>query len=230
MEVWLQQVQKRMTSDDAFAVPLACTTSRFVDLYALVKSGRIVDRSIIIRQATALEAELDAWEQLLPPRWRFTKEISDNSLYSFQNQTHKYHDFWIARMLSNYRWIRILINNLILFHLPSSSFDRISSLAIIARLSTDICHSVSCFLETCIIEKEQTVPFPVLAGCLVILFPLAVAGCAVGVGEEMHDWIVGKLEMISVRMGILSASRLITKVRNLKEEWAAYGEVVGEGV
>lgn len=229
MEVWSQQVQKRMTHDDAFAAPLAYITSQFVDLYASVNSGSIVDPIIIIHQATALEAKLDAWEQLLPPCWYFTEKFSDNDFHAFQIKSHQYNNFWIARMLSNYRWIRILINNLILFHLPSSSSQRISSLATIARLSTDICHSVSYFLENCIIEKGQVVPFPVLAGCLVIIFPLAVAGCAVGVGDEMHDWVITKLEMISIRMGILSAAYLIAKVRKLREEWAVYGEVAKGG-
>ena len=115
MEVWSQQVQKRMTHDDAFAAPLAYITSQFVDLYASVKSGSIVDPIIIIHQATALEAKLDAWEQLLPPCWYFTEKFSDNDFHAFQIKSHQYNNFWIARMLSNYRWIRILIiSNLVI--------------------------------------------------------------------------------------------------------------------
>ncbi|KAH7360131.1 hypothetical protein BKA65DRAFT_179564 [Rhexocercosporidium sp. MPI-PUGE-AT-0058] len=223
MEVWSQQVQKQMRSDDAVAAPLAYTASRFVDLYASVRSGRTVDPKITIHQAKTLDAELVEWEQTLPPRWHFTEEISDNALYAFHNKTHKYHDFWIARMLSNYRWVRILINNLILLHLPSSSSDRISPMSTITRLSTDICHSLSYFFEPCIIEEGQIAPFPVLAGCLVILFPLAVVGCAVGVPDEMHNWAIDQLDMIGGRMGIRSATRLIGVVSKLRKEWAVHG-------
>ena len=90
MEVWSQQVQKQMTSDDAFAAPLAYISSRFVDLYSSVRGGRIVDPGIIIHQATALEGKLDAWEQFLPPSWHFIEEFSDNNSHAFRGGTHRY--------------------------------------------------------------------------------------------------------------------------------------------
>ena len=45
------------------------------------------------------------------------------------------------------------------------------------------------------------------------------AGCAVGVSDETHSWVIEKLELLGKRMGIVSASHLIEKVRELKEEW-----------
>jgi hypothetical protein len=214
-----------MTSDDTHAASLAYMTSRFVDLYASVKGGRLADANVVLYQARVLDAGMEAWEQQRPPLWKFTEIPSNNTVYIFRNKIHQYHNFWIARMLNNYRWVRILINNLILFHLPNPSLDRISSLSTISCLSTEICHSVSFFLEPYIIEEGQAAPFPVLAGYFVLIFPLAVAGCAVGVVDEIHDWIVGVLENISMRRGIASALFLVGKVRKLREEWRLFGEV-----
>ncbi|EPE24885.1 hypothetical protein GLAREA_11466 [Glarea lozoyensis ATCC 20868] len=225
IEIWSQQIQTRMRSDDIPAAPLAYITSRFTDLYASVKSGRLVDSELIIQQATALEIELDSWEQNLPISWYFTDKTPENTSHAFQNTSHTYHNFWVARMLSNYRWTRILVNNLLLFHLSHSHPSRPTALSTISRLSTDICHSVASFLEPCIIEEGQRSPYPVLSGCVFIIFPLAVAGCGIGVGEEMHEWVVGTLEMLGGRLGIVSALRLVGVVRRLRGEWAGFGGV-----
>lgn len=230
MEAWSQDVAKIMSPEDAYAPLIASVANRFTNLYASVKNGNILDPSTIVHQAIALEVELDLWEQELPRSWRFTlSDCVEQHEFAFQGKFHQYHEFWIARMLNNYRWVRILINNLLLMHLPSNSPRRASCSLTIARLSADIFHSIPSFLESTIIQADQKAPFPVLAGCFQVIFPLAVVGCAIGISDGMHEWAVQMLGKLGDRMGIVSATQLVFHVRRLRVELANYGKVKGYG-
>jgi hypothetical protein len=227
MREWLQQFKNAMSLDDEHAIILADIVSRFVDLRASFKSRLLADADTIISQVTTLDAELDMWELLLPDRWRYEVERHPKeSEFVYQGISHQYCDFWIARMHNNHRWSRILVNELLLVHianmrsLPDIARRKEKSLPIISRLAMDICSSVSnLVVRANIIYMGQKEPMSVLSACLLILFPLCVAGSTIGVSDGLHEWAVRILGIIGDRMGVSQALSMIAWTKQQREKW-----------
>lgn len=116
--------------------------------------------------------------------------------------------FRTARVYSNYRWARILINELIWLNISKlSSFSvgnelqQRRSLEVISKMATDICCSVSSHFRRHNIVNFRTKKVPPISAVFLLLFPLAVAAGAVGVSEELHNWAIKVLFIIGNTMG-----------------------------
>jgi len=209
--------------EDAHAGPLALLTARVVRLYAATRTESS-DSDFILQECCILDAELDQWEKNLPTPWHFTPQSAEHVNYTFQDTSHIYHDFWLARMVTSFRWTRILVCHLILTRYEATPriLGRAHYINTIRRLSVDICHSVPYFLEKSIISEKPITPFPVFAGCFVVIFPLAVVGCAIGVAEDVQQYAIGILQMLSDKLGISGATTLVDYVQRLRQQWQRY--------
>jgi hypothetical protein len=180
--VWSPQIKKAMTADDAHATDLAYIVSRFTNFHASIRSKLQTDSDIILREALLLDAELEEWDMQLPQSWRHRLEQhAEETAVMFKGVSHRYRDFWTARIYNHYRWCRILVNKLLLTQLgPFSSEDaaqRSKSLDLISRQAADICSSVSIqFHKPTLLQEAKQNGVPALSGCFLPLSPLAVAG------------------------------------------------------
>ncbi len=208
---------------------LADIILRFINLLSEIKNNPSPDSNTILREVTLINADLQDWDERLPERWGFTTvETNDDSGFVFNKQTHRYRDMWIARIYNNYRWARILINELLIVHMaqlrPSSSEcidQQKRSLEIISKMALDICRSVPSQFSRHTAEEAKQNQVPNMAGCFLLLFPLAVAGSAIGVSEELHEWIITTLGTIGHKMGIAQALEMIPQTRRQRESWKA---------
>ncbi|KUJ20462.1 uncharacterized protein LY89DRAFT_779225 [Mollisia scopiformis] len=221
MHDWCESCGKSMSSEDAPAISLAHIAYRFTNLHASIRNKTLLDSNLILLEALTLDSELEAWQKALPAKWRFTTTPApDNMHFTFRGQKHTYEDMWVSRVLNNYRWVRILVNELLLVHMAqlgsfASEYEsqRERSLEIISRMASDICICVSgtFFRTTPVPGARWTIP--AMSGIFMVLFPLAVAGSAWGVSEELHCWVISVLEFIGNRMGISQATAMLDLIR-----------------
>lgn len=98
---------------------------RYVDFIYKIGTGDISSRKVILTTARDLDVELAAWEAELPPLWAYTVERAP-AAHNGQNDApgpgpfmgliHRYSNAWIQRIWDHYRWVRILLHELILTH------------------------------------------------------------------------------------------------------------------
>ena len=127
--VWSPQVKKSMTPDDAHARPhatdLAYIVSRFTNVHAAIRCKLQTDSDITLREALLLDAELEERDMQLPQSLRHRLEQhAEETAVMLKGVSHRYRDFWTARIDDHYRWCRILVNELLLTQAgPFSSED-----------------------------------------------------------------------------------------------------------
>jgi hypothetical protein len=224
-------ISRNPNTDDTTASAAIEIMIRFIDLHASVRGGELTDPNQIILQVLLLETEYEEWERELPAEWSFTTEQAeepDNA--HFDGKYHMYSDIWYARMLNHYRWVRILLNELLLLHmarLPHLTTGHLAqkrkSLAIINAMATDICRSIpSHFRRYANLSASEKLP-PRMSGIFLMIWPLAVAGAAIGVSESLYDWVISRLEIISNQLGVRSASTMIERTKMCREKWIRAG-------
>jgi hypothetical protein len=209
--------------------PVASLTEiiiQFVDLHASVRQGQVTDPSAVIQDALRLEEALEGWRKTLPPAWKYRVVLSSQSHGTYDGQYHIYNDHWIARMWDHYRWTRILIHELILTHVvllasppPEMYEQQTQSLRIISHLASRICASIASQLY----RPNATIPGPgtnsQLTSVFMLLWPLKVAGSAIGVSDPLHEWVVGVLENIGLTMGIRQTKVVVLTTIMQREIW-----------
>lgn len=224
-------ISRNPNTEDAAASAAIEIMMRFIDLDASVRRRELTDPNQIILQVLLLETEYEEWERELPPEWSFKAEQAkrpDNT--HFDGMYHIYSDIWYARMLNHYRWVRILLNELLLSHmarLPQLTTGHLAqkrkSLTIINAMATDICRSIpSHFRRYANLTGSEKLP-PRMSGIFLIIWPLAIAGAAIGVSDYLYNWVIQRLEMISSQLGVRSASTIIERTKICREKWIRAG-------
>jgi len=217
-----------MSPHDAHATDLAYIISRFTNFHASIRSKHLTDSNTILAESLLLDDMLEEWELQLPQSWLYKLEQhTEETAVMYKGISHRYCDFWTARMYNHYRWCRILVNELLVTQLgPDSAEDaaqRSKSLDIISRQAADICSSVSIqFHKPTLLEETKQTGVPALSGCFLPLFQLAVAGSAMGVDEEIHDWVVSMLELIGHDKGVGQALAVIPGIKLQREKWKLF--------
>ena len=226
---WVQQIRNSLTTEDAHAADLTYIVSRFTNFHATVQCKLLTDSNVILREALLLDEALEKWERQLPHSWKYRLEQhTEATAVMYQGVAHRYRDFWTARIYCHYRWSRILVNELLLTHIGSFTSEdtaqRTKSLDIISKQAADICSSISIqFDKPTLMQEAKQNGMPAFSGCFLPLFPLAVAGSAMGVPQDLHDWVIGMLETIGHEKGINRALAMISPTKLLREKWKSVG-------
>ncbi len=228
MKEWVQRAAQSMNPSDAHSASLIDIIYRFTNLHSQIRNNHpFYDPNLIVQESLALDLELDEWDKQLPETWRFTvKNTTQNSEYLYNGQVHEYQDMWKLRIYHNYRWARIIVNEIIIiYQAQSGSFSsenllqKQRSLNIIKKLATDICTSVSHMFNRVSVWEAKRKEIPPISGCFMIIFPLAVAGSGIGVPEHLHLWTIKILEVIGNKMGILQALTVVPLIRMQRQRW-----------
>lgn len=225
MRAWAEACRKAVNPAEVHAIDLTNILHRFTNLHASLRQGLLLDSNIVVLETLVLDAELEDWEANIPEEWKFeTIAAPDIMYFTYNGRTHNYDDFWVGRILNNYRWSRILVNELLMVHMAQLGTSgteykeqKERSYGIIERMATDICTGVSAsfFRHGSFPSGKKSIP--PMSGIFLILFPLAVAGSSMGVSEELHGWVLDILRFIGKRMGICQAISMIDLIQKQRK-------------
>lgn len=231
---WIETIDKRVSEHDRPSAELIKVIARFVQLSALVRSQPHIDghpkTAALIREALAINRDLDAWEERQEGIWTVIEEqAADDGFFPpdavLDGCYHVYDNTYIARVWNHYRWAHTLVNQLLLesvTRFPTSSAALIPadqqtrSLARIRQLARDILVSVpthyrhprlqpthwDCF------DKTKRGAVIGLSGVPTLLFEVKVAGCAPGVPARHRAWALAMLDTAYRDTGIFRAKTL----------------------
>jgi hypothetical protein len=215
---------------------------RFMKLHSSIRQSPDPDARIAISSALLCEAELEAWEQLLPEKWKFSLKESDDFQHTFNGTCMIYNDAWASRDLNHYFWARLMVNEMVVRHLSRIEMpsledlrQRQKALDTISLMATYICAGAASQMGAfpCGLPSIGPTNMPPLNGVFMLMFPLAVAGGAAGAGDEVHEWVLETLQKIGRTMGIRRALEMIPtlkqvrgrKMRELGMGMVKYGEI-----
>ena len=236
--------RSRASAEDMPAAELINIVSRFVQLSAVVRSRLLKDRQPeacgIIRQALEIEVQLDTWEgRQQQGVWAFTEERADHGFFPpgtvFEDSFHTYTNMWTARVWTNYRFARILVNQLLLEcvdRFPSSSLHLIKpaqqrrAYDVIKRIARDTLVSISTHYRHPGLDHTHREYFDKTKGGAgigaaqipTLLFQIKVAGAAPGVPHKSWEWALAMLRTMWADTGMLQAKRLSELLAKVKEE------------
>ncbi|KAK1828465.1 white-opaque regulator 1 [Podospora conica] len=243
---WITLSGNMISTRDKPSAELITILSRFVQLSALVRSQHFHDGRPetfgIIREALDIEHELADWEARQEGIWAVSEERADDGFFPpdavFEGCYHVYTDMWTARVWTNYRWARIMVNQLLLESVdrfPASSLPLLSpaqqreSLATIARVARDTLVSTpthyrhprlkpvhrECFDKTMGGAGIGAAQIPTM------VFQLKVAGGAPGVPKSYFDWALAMMETVFADTGMIQAKRLAELLAKTREPGGA---------
>jgi hypothetical protein len=120
---------------------------------------------------------------------------------------------------------RLIVNEVIISYTsklsspcPGHFAQQRKALAPISKMDSDICTGISSQVtmlhQSLLPDKKAFVP--PFSGVFLVLFPLAVAGAASGVSDDLHGWVVATLQSIGRTMGIRQAPEIIPRLRQLR--------------
>jgi hypothetical protein len=110
-----------------------------------------------------------------------------------------------------------------LTHPAADEDTRKRSLETIITMATDICSSVySQFCKHAIAEARLN-GVPPMSGCFLLLFPLSVAGSALGVPEKVHKFTIRMLENFGNTLGIKQALIMVPLTKAQRARWENEG-------
>lgn len=230
------------TPDDLPGVELVSIVTRFVQFSAFIRSRLLTDGRPetfgAIRKALELEEELDAWERRQEGPWTVTEDRADPGYFPpdtvFEGCYHTYANMWTARAWTNYRFARILINQLLLESVdrfPSSTLSLVSpaqqrrSYDVIKRVARDTLVSIPTHYRHPKLDIAHREHFDKTKGGAgigaaqipTLLFQLKVAGAAPGVPDSYWAWALAMTRTIWADTGMLQAQRLSDLLAKVKE-------------
>ena len=223
---WSPDLIPSASPDILPAVDLVDILIRFTKFDAYTNHQKL-DARAVVDSALLFEHELHEWETHLPTHWSFAIKESNTHEHTFRGQYHVYADIWVARIFNHYRWARLLVNETIGSNISKMArptahdvIQRQQALDTISCMARDICAGTAS--QEAISEQgvnEDPSPIPLLNGTFMLLFPLAVAGGAAGIPDEVHDWVVEALERIGCTTGIRRALAMIPQLKNSVGKW-----------
>ncbi|GLA82229.1 hypothetical protein AtubIFM56815_006411 [Aspergillus tubingensis] len=212
--------------------------AKFAGLQADVREGILSDSSEIVKMAMAIDLELEQFAGNVSASFTYKVETQSGSVSSceyeegnfchYRGTYHIYQSVWSCNIWNNYRYIRILVNNMILTHLQSMVLGghqvldyglfkahciRIRDL--MRQLATDICCSVPFKFGVAGNESKNVFDSPhTYAGTgFTMLLPLTMAALVGGASSPMHNWAMRCFHVIGREMGIGTALTIITVLR-----------------
>ena len=223
-----RNAQNSQSEKDSPAATLIGIITRFVDFYGSIKGGCITSPAAIFREALRFETELAHWEARIPDCWNaeLCSLPSSKCDHGSNMSCNTCEDPWQARVTNHYRWARVLVNDILLGHVMQlgllATEDLVqlqSSRETIVRLATDLYTTISAQIGQYSIEEGARAFSPRMSVVFLQIWPLTVAGSAIGVPEELHNCVLRMLEKLGNTMGIRQALTVIPLIKLQREHW-----------
>ncbi|KAJ5666743.1 hypothetical protein N7462_011152 [Penicillium macrosclerotiorum] len=198
---------------------------RFMKLHSSVRQDSTLDHTTIVSSAQLFDDELNQWESQLTDKWLFTMKASNNLEHTFNGQYLAYSDVWTSRILNHYFLGRLLVSEMILFHLarlksPTLEHLRLRQQALntTSRIAINICAGAATQIGSIGfgVPPKLLSHLPPLNGVFMLIFPLAVAGSVAGAPVEVSQWVIQMLQRIGDTMGIKRALEIIPMIKQVR--------------
>ncbi|KAK9241862.1 hypothetical protein V1506DRAFT_569310 [Lipomyces tetrasporus] len=197
---------------------LAGIVTKFTALWASVGHRMPASSNNIIRSALDLESDLKNWAMDIPEGWVFNIAPLSGEVDDFAgNAEHAYPNAFIANAWSWYRTVRIVVNDLLVQHLSTCTYNDVDcsgrlseSRSILSDLSTEICSSASYFLKRFDILRDTSRFY--IHGAFSLLWALKVVGTSSGSSETLYLWVVHTLQNIWQSLGIRIALEMANRM------------------
>jgi hypothetical protein len=191
---------------------------RLCELRFAIRLGSVRGNEVI-RQAMAIDKELECWRSSLPVEFSYSK-VNDfqNPETVFFGYYHVYSEKKVIPVWNYYRSLRILTNEILLdaYHsngtIPSVKTQQLVAEVLLNRLTSDICGSVLPLLGNTNSQKYV----PVIYGTFII-WPLYVCATNNFGSPKIREWIITQFNKIGEVMGIQLATTLAHILRTSKE-------------
>ena len=215
---WSPDIMSSFVPEVQPAIRLIDIMIRFMRVHYSMRSNPNIDPRTAIRLALSFESELDQWEKILPEKWSFVINESSDTQSTFNGKYMVYDDAWASRDLNHYFWTRLMVNEMILLHISRLAVTNFEDLGqrqlafdTINRMGTCICAGAASQMGAYGrgVPAGGTRGMPPLNGVFMLMFPLAIAGGAGGSLDEVHEWVIQRLQKIGSTMGIQRALELI---------------------
>ncbi|KAK9357767.1 hypothetical protein V1504DRAFT_436432 [Lipomyces starkeyi] len=200
------------------ACSLASIVTRFIALWASLGPQSFADSNAIIQCALGIENDLKNWALELPESWEFRAAPFSGEVEDFTGcMEHDYSNRFIANSWSWYRTVRMLVNDILVEHLPSRVCTAVEYelhladlLSTLSQLSTEIRSSASYFLQ--VFDSHRNTSRFHIHGAFTLLWPLKVVGSSRGSSEALYLWAVSTLQNIWQCLGIKMALEMANQV------------------
>ena len=178
----------------------------------------------VITLANLIDSDLESWRSRLPPNYLYSISWSTNTEYVFSGTFHVYNNTWAVAVLNLYRCARILTQEVITAWLARNTLPNAALMEsqqrhseyFIAKLAHEICASVP-FIVGNSESSIYSLRHQSAATATGLLWPLYVAGVIDLQINGMRAWIITRLELIGLTMGIKQAESLAHVLRTKPE-------------
>ncbi|KAJ9144280.1 Fungal specific transcription factor domain-containing protein [Pleurostoma richardsiae] len=218
-------------------VSIAEPSFRLANLRAAIKKGEITDSVAICEAALQIDRDLDAWSSSVPDEWNYTVVDGEPPDLYFEGKRHLHKDLWGVHVWNNWRIMRILTNQLILYHGGSEVITKVTddgstsllaqldapegsiqaaALARIRELSTDIC-----------ISSPSIMGSPRAAS---LIWSLFVVSRETLNSDSVRRWAVENLRQINAVLGVRQAGFLADneKAQHFERDFTITSSLVSE--
>ncbi|RAL16045.1 Zn(II)2Cys6 transcription factor [Aspergillus homomorphus CBS 101889] len=211
------------------------------ELQAQMSEGMVSDSAEILAVAMRLDFDLEEFTRELAAEMPYIlrlrnnpqspRETLMNAVNHYNGYYHVYQSMWMCNTWNNYRYIRILVNSLILAQLQPLAFqseqgsnpDGIRGRccyvrALLRQLAADICCAVPYkFGFAGEAGTQIREPLVTKAGTgFTLLLPLYLASVVDGVSGPVHAWAMKCLDIIGHEMGIQTAVSLMSVLERVQ--------------
>lgn len=156
------------------ALSLAEIFADFTNLHADIMAGLKSDPRLILQTALGLNSRLQTWESRLSSDWAFKEVVKkEDSVYIYDGMVYEFRDLWTCRVFNHSRFVRILVNELMMICLGKLGILGNGGLRemwngclqVIEAMSKDICRSVECQFRRYTLQEVKNDWVPVMSGC-----------------------------------------------------------------
>ena len=185
----------------------------------------------VITLANLIDSDLEDWKNCLPPAFLYSISWSTNTEYVFSGTYHVYNNTWAVGVLNIYRCARILTQQVITRWLsrntmPNAALNesqRRRSKDLLAKFAHEICASVP-FIVGASESSIYSLRRQSAATAIGLLWPLYLAATMDLQITGMRAWIITRLELIGLTMGVKQAESLAYVLRTKEEitSWDKY--------
>ena len=178
----------------------------------------------VITLANLIDSDLEDWRNRLPPDFLYSISWSTNTEYVFSGTYHVYNNTWAVGILNLYRCARVLTQEVITDWLSRNTMPNASLMEsqqrhsedLLAKLAHEICASVP-FIMGASESSIYSLRRQSAATAMALLWPLYVAGVMDLQITGMRAWIITRLEVIGLTMGVKQAESLAYVLRTKGE-------------
>lgn len=178
----------------------------------------------VITLANLIDSDLEEWKSGLPPDLLYSISWSTNAEYVFSGTYHVYKNQWAVGVLNLYRCARILTHQVITDWLSRNTMSNAAlqesqkrhSEDLLAKLAYEICASVP-FIVGASESSAYTLRRQSVVTATGLLWPLYLAAIMDLQNTGMRAWIITRLEIIGLTLGVKQAESLAYVLRTKRE-------------